>query len=288
MNTFPKYPADLTAAVFASGVTNGSYSQGATGDSVRVLQYWLNYAAAFYPSVPAVSIDGVYGPDTENSVLQFQRQFGLPETGEVDAKTWDMLYNVYAGILQEMRIDIETLYLEQVRIPIQLGDTGETVRELQNQLNRLKQSYPMIPTLLVTGTYGQKTRMAVMTFQKENGLPVTGVVDETTYKAIVDRDLDLQSAVSPDILQYPGYVLKEGMSDPELQRAGITEGSPIYHLHDGIRQISYKEESVPRVVPQSMYDQNTVRAVKEIQKLASLPETGETDFPTMDYIRSRQ
>lgn len=288
LNTFPKYPADLTAAVFASGVTNGSYSQGATGDSVRVLQYWLNYAAAFYPSVPAVSIDGVYGPDTENSVLQFQRQFGLPETGEVDAKTWDMLYNVYAGILQEMRIDIETLYLEQVRIPIQLGDTGETVRELQNQLNRLKQSYPMIPTLLVTGTYGQKTRMAVMTFQKENGLPVTGVVDETTYKAIVDRDLDLQSAVSPDILQYPGYVLKEGMSDPELQRAGITEGSPIYHLHDGIRQISYKEESVPRVVPQSMYDQNTVRAVKEIQKLASLPETGETDFPTMDYIRSRQ
>ena len=114
------------------------------------------------------------------------------------------------------------------------------------------------------------------------------MVDGVTYKAIVEQDLNLQSAISPDVLQYPGYVLKEGMSDPDLQRAGITENSPVYHLHDGIRQISYMEETVPSVVPQSMYDQNTTHAVKEIQKLASLPETGETDFPTMDYIRSRQ
>ncbi len=289
LNTYPKYPGDMTAAVFATvAPVNGSYSQGATGDSVRVLQYWLSWVSAFYPGVPDVAIDGVYGPATENSVLQFQRQFDLPETGEVNAETWDTLYRVYAGILQEERIDIETQYIEQVRLPIQTGDTGERVRELQNQLNRLKQRYPMIPTLLVTGTFGQKTRMAVMTFQRENGLAVTGVVDEATYRDIVDQDLDLLSAISPDVLQYPGYVLREGMSDFDLQRAGITTGNPIYHLHDGIRQLSYLEETVPKLVPQAMYDQNTTRAVKEIQRLANLPQTGETDFATMDYIRSRQ
>ncbi len=288
LNTYPKYPADMTAEVFANGASSGGFGQGDTGDSVRILQYWLSWAAAFYPTVPPVAVDGVFGPSTENSVLQFQKQFDLPQTGAVDANTWDTLYRVYAGILQDERKEIETTFLESVRLPLKLGDTGGSVEELQEQLNRLKSRYPLIPTLVVTGNFGQKTRMAVMTFQRANDLPVTGVVDENTYRLIVEQDLDFQSSVSPKALQYPGYVLKEGMRDEELQRTGQTTGNPIYHLHDGIRQLSYSEESVPDVFPQSAYDQSTVRAVKAVQRLAGLPETGETDFNTMDYIRTQQ
>lgn len=289
LNTFPKYPSDMSVSVFSYvAPQSASYGQGDTGDSIRVLQYWLNWVAAYYPSVPAVPLDGVFGPSTENGVLQFQKQFDLPQTGTVDAETWDTLYRVYAGILKEERIDIETIYQNSVKFPMKLGDSGDSVRELQTQLNRLKSRYPMMPTLLVNGNFGQKTRMAVMTFQQANNLPITGVADEITYKRIAEQNLDLLSAISPKPLQYPGYVLKEGMTDVQLFEAGITRGNPIYHLHDGIRQISYAEDSVPSIVPQSNYDENTVRAVKEIQKLAQLPETGETDFATMDYIRDRQ
>ena len=146
----------------------------------------------------------------------------------------------------------------------------------------------MMPTLLVNGNFGQKTRMAVMTFQQANNLPITGAADEVTYRKISEQNLDFLSSISPKPLQYPGYVLKEGMTDTELFASGITTGNPIYHLHDGIRQISYTQSSVPPLVPQAQYDSNTVHAVKAIQRLADLPETGETDFLTMDYIRAQQ
>ena len=43
-------------------------------------------------------MDGVYGSATRAAVLAAQRQFRLPETGVVDANTWDEIYDQYSGI----------------------------------------------------------------------------------------------------------------------------------------------------------------------------------------------
>jgi peptidoglycan hydrolase-like protein with peptidoglycan-binding domain len=52
----------------------------------------------FIPSIPPVSIDGVYGPATKAAVLAVQRRFLLPETGSVDARTWNEIYDQFSGI----------------------------------------------------------------------------------------------------------------------------------------------------------------------------------------------
>ena len=65
--------------------------EGDRGDYVRIVQRYLNAAAAQYPSVPKVVVDGIFGPATKNSVEQLQRVFGLEQTGAVGPATWSEL-----------------------------------------------------------------------------------------------------------------------------------------------------------------------------------------------------
>ena len=62
------------------------------------LQYFLAVYAQFDPSVPAPSLDGIFGPETQQAVRAFQSLQGLPVTGQVDTATWNALYNAYEGI----------------------------------------------------------------------------------------------------------------------------------------------------------------------------------------------
>lgn len=64
------------------------------------------------------------------------------------------------------------------------GSSGEKVRQLQNQLNRIARNYPAIPTLTADGIYGPATAASVRTFQKIFNLPQTGVTDYATWYEI--------------------------------------------------------------------------------------------------------
>jgi len=75
-----------------------SLYEGATGDKVRHLQYMLSVLSAYINDIPPVEVDGIYGPATRNAVLAAQRRFGLPQTGSVDAATWDEIYDQFSGI----------------------------------------------------------------------------------------------------------------------------------------------------------------------------------------------
>ena len=75
-----------------------SLEVGATGDKVRHVQYMLSVLSAYIQNIPSVDVDGIFGPATENAVIAAQRWFGLPETGAVDATTWDEIYDQFSGI----------------------------------------------------------------------------------------------------------------------------------------------------------------------------------------------
>lgn len=72
--------------------------QGSTGDKVRQLQYMLSVLSEYIPSIPPLTIDGIFGSATRAAVLAAQRRFRLPETGIVDPVTWDEIYDQFAGI----------------------------------------------------------------------------------------------------------------------------------------------------------------------------------------------
>ena len=58
----------------------------------------LSVLSAYIPEIPPVQIDGIFGPATRNAVIAAQRRFNLPQTGIVNAKTWDEIYDQFSGI----------------------------------------------------------------------------------------------------------------------------------------------------------------------------------------------
>jgi peptidoglycan hydrolase-like protein with peptidoglycan-binding domain len=71
---------------------------GDRGIKVEHLQYMLSTLSAYIPEIPPITIDGIFGPATRSAVLAAQRRFGLPQTGVVDARTWDKIYDQFSGI----------------------------------------------------------------------------------------------------------------------------------------------------------------------------------------------
>ncbi|CAH2212289.1 peptidoglycan-binding domain-containing protein [Tepidibacter aestuarii] len=67
-----------------------------------------------------------------------------------------------------------------------IGSSGNAVRTIQTQLNRIAQNYPAIPKMKVDGVYGDSTAESVRVFQEVFRLPVTGTVDFRTWFKISD------------------------------------------------------------------------------------------------------
>ena len=71
---------------------------GSSGDKVRQLQEQLDRIAEVYTAIPSIITDGIYGEATREAVMQFQKIFGLPQTGIVDFRTWYKISQIYVGI----------------------------------------------------------------------------------------------------------------------------------------------------------------------------------------------
>lgn len=69
---------------------------------------------------------------------------------------------------------------------LDIGSSGEKVRQIQEQLNRVGDNYRKIPKLAVDGIYGENTANAVKIFQEIFDMPRTGVVDFPTWYKISD------------------------------------------------------------------------------------------------------
>ena len=102
----------------------GGLQPGDTGEKVRLLQYMLSVLSTYIPSIPPVTIDGVYGSATRAAVLAAQRRFRLPETGTVGAQTWNEIYDQYSGIENTSLRSTETFPTS--------AQTSTTVRQVGN------------------------------------------------------------------------------------------------------------------------------------------------------------
>jgi peptidoglycan hydrolase-like protein with peptidoglycan-binding domain len=71
---------------------------GDSGEKVQHLQYMLSVLSSYISEIPPLTIDGIFGQRTRAAVLAAQRRFQLPETGVVDAQTWDEIYDQFSGI----------------------------------------------------------------------------------------------------------------------------------------------------------------------------------------------
>ncbi|MGH1395041.1 MAG: peptidoglycan-binding domain-containing protein [Trichormus sp.] len=138
--------------------------KGDEGEEVRVLQERLR-AAGFYSG----NATGIFGPVTEESVKRFQSAYKLDSDGIVGPATMAKLPPL--GVGGRTSKPQPTANTDQLR----LGDRGEAVRLLQEQLIQAGylQGQP-------NGYFGSYTADAVKRFQAGNYLAVSGIAGPTT------------------------------------------------------------------------------------------------------------
>ena len=118
---------------------------------------------------------------------QWLSQWGSKYLGDQGKLPYEILQYYYGT-------DIELVTAERVEgIPesypgydLTVGSSGDAVRTIQEQLNRISDNYPLIPKVPVDGQYTDKVADSVSTFQGVFTLPKTGVVDYATWYKISD------------------------------------------------------------------------------------------------------
>ena len=156
-------------------------------DRVRVLQYFISTLSKYINTIPAVAIDGIFGPATTNAVKAIQREYGLPEDGIVGRQTWNAMNNAYYGIIET--IPPEYLDVSETIFPgtvLREGFSGPYVRLLQEYLSQISDVFPELPSVEVTGYFGQQTRSAVIAIQQALGYQPDGLVGPVLWNDIVD------------------------------------------------------------------------------------------------------
>ena len=163
---------------------------GSTGPFVTVIQTSLNRISQNYPAIPKINpVDGIFGPETEAAVRQFQQIFSLTPDGIVGRATWYQIIRIYVAVLRLAELQSQGQQFFAVGTypsDLSLGDTGDPIRLLQYILNVLQQFDPFIPTVGQTGIFDAATRDAVQAFQEQAGLPVTGAVDAQTWDLLYE------------------------------------------------------------------------------------------------------
>ncbi len=147
--------------------------RGDTGNDVRTAQTALIRAG--YDPGPA---NGVFGAQTERAVMQFQRVLGARQDGIIGPVTWQYL---------------EPFALESDPEVLRRGSRGDMVTLLQEALKASGNDPQRID-----GLFGTRTLAALKAFQKQAGLPMTGVADDATWLAIAPY------------IDYSGIMLRQG------------------------------------------------------------------------------
>ncbi|MBR2431665.1 MAG: peptidoglycan-binding protein, partial [Clostridia bacterium] len=190
-----------------SGRFSTTLKEGDSSAGVITLQYYLAYIAQFVPTVSAPTVDGDFGTGTKESVISFQKTYGLEPTGIVNRLTWDTIENTYYEIIAQFPYNFEPgRVLPYPGRVLRLGIEGNDVRALQEYLNYIANTYPEIPKVSVDGIFGAATEAAVNKFKSRFGIEGTdGRVTVQLWNAItsVYEDLYVGNRVSEG--QYPGY-----------------------------------------------------------------------------------
>ena len=73
---------------------------GDRGEYVRLIQGYLNALRAWFPAIPSLSVDGIFGAGTQSAVMAFQRAVGLTPDGIVGPATWNALVKNYEEMMR--------------------------------------------------------------------------------------------------------------------------------------------------------------------------------------------
>lgn len=161
---------------------------------------------------------------------------------------------------------------------LELGYSGDPVRTIQIQLNRISRNYPAIPKIGdVSGDFDYLTQDAVIAFQNIFGLPVTGVVNEATWYQIAYIFISVKRLAE---LNSEGLTLQEVEQQFNGTLSIGMQGQEVRIMQYYLAVIGAYYAAVQPVSITGYFGAQTETSVKSFQQVFGLPQTGVIDQAT--------
>ncbi len=142
------------------------------------------------------------------------------------------------------------------------------IREIQEALRRIGSRDMQFPFVAVDGIYSPQTARAITIFQRKENLPVTGEVDPITFERLIT---EAANTVDDYVAAVPAFPHPSHVIHP-LQE---TESIPFVKAMLNALSVSYT--NIPYVGTSAVYDENTVKAIRELQRLHNRNDDGIID-----------
>lgn len=244
------------------------------------------------------SVDGVYGNGTASAVKSFQRDYGLEVTGVADPITQEVLFSLDAGTAEPD---------ESIGAEASANANAPKQQEEEEDLTK-NDTYIVQHNLVIwgyltdepDGIYGERTREALKTFQKENYDAMVAYTDSKikeeaaatpapTAEPAVDHsgyDMEVIEDVPVSAINTDGRITDEWMDY-------ILNGhEPVYNVafeddkNSDVRKMQNRLVSLGYLPAgnDGYFGAHTKVALKYFQRLNGLEETGDLDRATIDVL----
>ncbi len=166
-----------------------------SGQPVRALQYMLDQLAIYDSVLRRLAVDGMFGEETLEAVMVFQREHQIPVNGVVDLGTWDAIRAAY----------FESELLHGAPPPLNVlpdgaytateGEEGPPVSIALAMFTSLGKKVSNFHPCEAAGRNDGALCENFREIQRLGALPVTGTLDRATwaylvqlYQALVTRE----------------------------------------------------------------------------------------------------
>ena len=150
----------------------------------------------------------------------------------------------------------------------------EHIEEILGLLYQISLRDGRVPIVLPSNTFTEDAALAVRAYQEAYGLPVTGEIDEATWNSIVETYHKLMDSAEPLVLFPSGeFLLQEG------------DGGELVRLVQVLLNLAAGRYGNLDMIPVTgQYDAATAGAVRNLQRISSLPQSGAMDRSTWNRL----
>lgn len=210
-------------------------------------------------------------------------QWGTVSLANAGLTPFEILQNYYGtdiGIVENAPVaEIEESY---PGVPLRIGDSGNNVKIIQTEINRIARNYPAIPKIAEeNGVFGVDTEAAVRKFQQIFELAQTGEVDKSTWYKIKQYYVGVKNL--SDLLS-EGVTLSEAQVPFATQLSEGSQGIGVRTIQYYLNIIAYFNPDLNPPQLDGIYGPETTAAVKQFQQYYGLPVTGVLNTATWNVL----
>ena len=210
-------------------------------------------------------------------------QWGTVELANAGLTPFQILQRYYGqdiGIVENAPVaEIEESYPGE---PLRIGDSGNNVKTIQTQLNRISRNYPAIPKIAEeNGVFGVDTQAAVTAFQEIFGLSPTGEVDKATWYKIKQYYVGVKGLSE---LIGEGITISEAQVPFANQLREGAQGIGVRTVQYYLNILAYFNPELLSVPLNGIFGPETTAAVRQFQSYYGLPITGIVNAQTWNVI----